>query len=292
MLYLIDCSIYIFRAWQSLPASIVNSHGEQANAVHGFANTLAFILEEKQANHVACAFDKSSGTGERYQIYPEYKANRLPAPPELQIQFDRCIEVAKAMGIPSFSSKKVEADDIIGSFAQLAKKADERTTIVSADKDLAQFIGVNDIYWNLSRKETMNYQQVSKRFKVLPEQMADMLALCGDKVDNIPGIPGVGPTTAAKLLRKWETLEGVIANHEFIDQMHFRGAPRVANLVAENIESIRIARKLTGLIVDDTLPDSFDDLKRQRLSSNVVADNLQKAGLSEAHANRLALSIS
>lgn len=291
MLYLVDCSIYIFRAWQSHPPSIINSHGEQANAVHGFTDTLAQILIDKKPNYIACAFDKSAGTGERYRISPQYKANREPAPPELKVQFDRCMQVAAAMGVPIFSSTKVEADDIIGSFAALAHQAQQPVTIISADKDLAQFIGDDDIYWNLARKEQFTYLQLTKRFKVFPEQMADMLALCGDKVDNIVGIPGVGPATAARLLRKWETLDGVIENHKAIAKMHFRGAPRVATLVAEHIDTIRLARQLTGLIHDEALPNSMHDLKRQSLSTNTIIEKLQSAGVFEERANRLALSI-
>lgn len=291
MLYLVDCSIYIFRAWQTLPPSITNTFGEQANAVHGFTDTLTYILTEKQPKYIACAFDKSAGTGERYAIYPEYKANREPAPPELKIQFDRCMEVANAMGIPVFASTKVEADDIIGSFAAVAHKAKKPVTIITADKDLAQFIGDDDIYWNLARKEQFSYLQLTKRFKVFPEQLADMLALCGDKVDNVPGIPGVGPTTAARLLRKWETLDGVIKNRDAIAKMHFRGAPRVATLVAEHIDTIRLARQLTGLITDDDLPSAMKALKRTSLSRSTMAEQLQAAGVSEQRAKRLALSI-
>lgn len=291
MIYLIDSSIYIFRAWQTLPPSITNSHGEQANAVHGFTDTLAHILAEKQPDYIACAFDKSSGTGERYSIYPDYKANREPPPPELEIQFDRCMQVATAMGVPVFSSTQVEADDIIGSFAKLAHQREQKVTIISADKDLAQFIGEGDCYWNLTRKEQYDYRQLTKRFKVLPEQIADMLALCGDKVDNVPGIPGVGPTTAARLLRKWDTLEGVIDNQERIAKMHFRGAPRVANLVAEHVDTIRLARQLTGLIVDKSLPGSLNALKRQLPSNMSVAKKLIDAGVSEQRAHKLALRI-
>lgn len=291
MLYLVDCSIYIFRAWQTLPPSIVNTHGEQANAVHGFTDTLAQILIDKQPDYMACAFDKSSGIGERNKIYPEYKANREPAPPELKIQFDRCMEVAAAMGIPIHASTKVEADDIIGRFAAIAHQSEQPVTIISADKDLAQFIGDDDIYWNLARKEQFTYLQLTKRFKVFPEQMADMLALCGDKVDNIPGIPGVGPTTAARLLRKWETLEGVIENQEAVAKMHFRGAPRVSSLIAEYVDTIRLARQLTGLIQDDSLPSTLNALKRQPVPTSSMIEKLQSAGVTEQRANRLASSI-
>ncbi len=291
MLYLIDSSIYVFRAWQTLPPSIVNTHGEQSNAVHGFTDTLAHILSERKPDYIACAFDKSSQTGERYKIFPEYKANREPAPPELKIQFDRCIEVATALGIPSFSSQKVEADDIIGSFAQIAQKAQEPVTIVSADKDLAQFIGEDDIYWNLAKKQQWNYKQLTKQFKIQPEQVADMLALCGDKVDNIPGIPGVGPTTAARLLKKWKTLDGVIENREAIAKMAFRGAPRVSTLVSEYVDTIRLSRQLTGLVVDSSLPKSLSKLRLKNLSRKTITTQLMDAGVSESRAERLALRV-
>lgn len=288
MLYLIDSSIYIFRAWQTLPASITNAHGEQSNATHGFTETLASILEERQPQYIACAFDKSSKTGDRYKIYPQYKANREPAPPELKLQFDRCMQVASAFGVPGFSSTKVEADDIIGRFARVAQNANIPLTIISADKDLTQFIGEHDQYWNLAKKSLQNYAQLTKQFKVMPEQIADMLALCGDKVDNIPGIPGVGATTAARLLKKWKTLDGVFENHEAIAKMQFRGAPRVAKLVDEYADTVRLARKLTGLIEDDDLPEKMDALKRDILSSDTMAERLIIAGVSEQRAIKLA----
>jgi len=288
MVYLIDSSIYIFRAWQTLPPSISNSYGEQANAVHGFTAMLAQVLLEKQPEYIVCAFDKSSGTGKRYEIYPEYKANREPAPPELKIQFDRCIEVASAMGIPCYSSKAVEADDIIGVCAQIAQKENIPVTIVSADKDLAQFITEEDTYWNYAKKTQQSYRQLEKSMKVRPDQVADMLALCGDKVDNIPGIPGVGATTAARLLRKWQDLDGIFANTKAIAKMSFRGAPRVACLVEEHEDTVRLARQLTGLVTDKALPRSLNSLKRARPSCKHMQAKLENAGVSEQRAERLA----
>ena len=291
MLYLIDCSIYIFRAWQTLPATITNTHGEQANAVLGFTETLYQILNSKKPEHIVCAFDKSHGSGDRYSIYPDYKANRPAAPPELLIQFERCIQVAKAMGIPSFSSTRVEADDIIGSFSKIAHAADKPVMIISADKDLTQFIGEQDIMWDLARNKYMNYSDIVKRFKIRPEQVADMLALCGDKVDNIPGIPGVGMTTAARLLKKWKTLDGVIENSDKISTMQFRGAPRVASLVIEHIEDVKLARKLTGLIHDPALPSTLGKLKRKRLSANAIEKDLLAAGTAATRAHNIAKDI-
>lgn len=291
MLYLIDSSIYIFRGWQTLPPSILNTHGEQANAVQGFTDTLAHVLNEKNPAYIACAFDKSAQTGQRYKIYPEYKANRLPTPPELKTQIDRCMQIAGALGVPVFSSTQVEADDIIGSFSQIAHSAHTPVTIVSADKDLVQFIGEEDTFWHFSNKQQWNYRQLSKRYKIRPDQIADMLALCGDKVDNIPGIPGVGQATAAKLLKKWKTLDGVIENHHAIKDMSFRGAPQVAKMVADNVSTIRLARQLTGLIVDSTLPDTLDYLKRTTLSCSDIVEQLLLAGVDKQRAEHLAQSV-
>jgi len=292
MLYLIDSSIYIFRAWRSLPSSIINTYGEQANAVQGFTDTLLHILCQKNPHYIACAFDKSAQSGARYKIFPQYKANRTPVPPELKTQIDRCMQIAKAMGIPVFASTQVEADDIIGSFAQVACKAGQPVTIVSADKDLFQFIGENDTYWHIGKKQQWNYRQLHKRFKIRPDQIADMLALCGDKVDNIPGIDGVGQATAARLLKKWKTLDGVIENHEAIKSMSFRGAPQVAILVKQNADAIRLWRRLTGLIADTALPNTMNELKRETRSCNTIAQQLQAAGVDEHRARYLAGKIS
>lgn len=288
MLYLIDSSIYVFRAWQTLPASITNTHGEQANAVHGFTATLANILSEKNPDYIVCAFDTSHGSGERNRIYPDYKANRPPAPEELKIQFSRCREVARALGVPEFASESVEADDIIGQLAELARANDLPVTIVSADKDLTQFIRKKDVYWNFAKKEQRSYAQLEKQFKIKPEQVADMLAICGDKVDNVPGVPGVGQTTAARLLKKWHDIDGIIENRDKIAAMQFRGAPRVATLIDEHKETIFLARQLTGLIKDKSLPRSMTKLKRKNLTASTMAKRLQEAGLSESRANNVA----
>jgi len=295
MLYLIDASIYIFRGWRTLPSSILNTHGEQANAVQGFTDTLVHVLSEKSPEYIACAFDKSAQTGIRYRIFPEYKANRTPTPPELTLQIDRCMQIASALGVPVFSSTQVEADDIIGTFSHIAHSKQHPVkhpvTIVSADKDLVQFIGEEDTFWHFSKKHQWNYRQLSKRFKIRPDQIADMLALCGDKVDNIPGIPGVGQATAAKLLKKWKTLDGVIDNHNAIKDMSFRGAPQVALLVAEHARTIRLSRQLTGLVADSTLPDSLESLKRKTLSQSEIVRQLCLAGVENPRAERLAQRI-
>ncbi len=282
MLFLIDSSIYIFRAWQGLPVTIRNRFDEPDNAVQGLADTLCNIIELHNPDYMVCAFDECFRQGIRNQMFAEYKADRPPAPPDLAPQFARCKQLVQALGIPCFGSDQVEADDIIGQFAQLANSQSMPVTIVSGDKDLAQFVTPQDRYWDLGRRPLANYQDVHKRFKVRPDQMADWLALCGDKSDNIPGVPGVGPSTAARLLNKWQTIENLLANLGEVAMMGFRGAPRVSRLLYEHKQTIHFARSLTGLIRDERLPQSLDSLRRTPPDQASIIQTLHELGFPES----------
>jgi len=247
-LYLVDSSIYVFRSWHTLPASIVDADGRPANAVHGFIEFLYQLITRRKPRLIACAFDESLTGSGRNAVYPQYKANRSPAPEDLKNQFAYCKDFVRAVGITALSSNTVEADDIIGMLAGFANDQGIASVIVSADKDLCQFVGKNDAVWDYARDVWLDARGVEQRFGIRPRQLADLLAICGDKVDNIPGVPGVGQATAAKLLVKWGDLETLIDNIDKVAQMKFRGATRVAGLLQENIEQIRLARQLTGLI--------------------------------------------
>lgn len=287
-LFLVDSSIYVFRAWQGMPNTTRNRFGEPDNAVLGFTESLCHILETHRPSHMLCAFDECFRKGIRNQLYPPYKADRPPAPEDLAPQFARCKQVARALGLSTLGSDRVEADDIIGHFAALADAADTPVTIVTGDKDLAQFVRPRDRYWDLGRRPMASYEDLHKRFRIRPEQIADWLALSGDKSDNIPGVPGVGPTTAARLLNKWQDLETLLANLGEVSMMRFRGAPRVSRLLFEHKSSIALARSLTGLIVDDRLPNSLDCCQREDLSVEQMQTNLIEAGLAADLAQRTA----
>lgn len=292
MLYLVDSSIYIFRGWQTVPLDVRNRFGEPDNAVQGFAETLCHIIENHQPGLMVCAFDECFRQGIRNQLYPPYKADRPSAPVDLAPQFARCKTLAKTLGIPTFGSDTIEADDIIGQFASIACEQNIPVTIVSGDKDLAQFVTPEDFYWDLGRNPVTNYAGLQKRFKIRPEQIADWLALSGDKSDNIPGVSGVGPKTAARLLNKWEDLPTLLANLGEVSMMKFRGAPRVSRLLYENKESIYLARSLTGLIRDERLPDSLSAFKRKRLEQQDLQESLHQIGFDGAHAARIAKRVS
>lgn len=296
-LYLIDSSIYVFRGWHTLPGSIVDAQGHPANAVHGFIEFLYQLISRRKPRLIACAFDESLTSSGRNSVFPDYKANRPPAPLDLKRQFAHCKSFVRAAGITALASTEVEADDIIGTLAAFARAQHLASVIVSADKDLCQFVGEHDAIWDFAKDTWLDARLVEKRFGVRPAQIADLLAICGDKVDNIPGVPGVGVATAARLLIKWGNIDNLLANVEKVADMKFRGAPRVAKLVAEHADTIRMARQLTGLWPAKNLdsnchslvvsPDYaalnavFEELqmgvarreKWQRLLDQVVADN-------------------
>jgi len=257
--YLIDSSIYVFRSWHSMPAGITDASGHPANATFGFIEFLYQLLSRRNPRLIACAYDESLGSSARNDIYPDYKANRAAAPESLKYQFKLCRMFTDAIGIASLASGKLEADDIIGSLAGIAAKQNTNSVIVTADKDLCQFVGKGDAVWDFARDTWLDARLIEKRFGVRPHQIADSLALTGDKVDNIPGIPGVGTATAAKLLVKWGNLTSLLDNKHNVATMKFRGASRVAELLQQHEETVRLARELTGLIPDHSLSTELSD---------------------------------
>ena len=292
MIFLIDSSIYIFRAWQTLPLSVRNRFNLADNAVQGLAESLCQILEMHKPAYMVCAFDECFRQGLRNQIYPEYKADRPPAPEDLAPQFARCKQLVQIMGIAAFGSDQVEADDIIGHFASIAQAEHMPATIVSGDKDLVQFITPADRFWDLGRRPIASYEDICKRFKIRPDQIPDWLALSGDKSDNIPGVPGVGPTTAARLLVKWNDLDNLFANLGEVANMRFRGAIRVSRLLYEHKDTVRFARTLTGLLKDDRLPKNLSGLKRMVPEQQQLREDLFEFGFNESLSETLARRIS
>jgi 5'-3' exonuclease len=264
MLYLVDASVFIFRAYYSVPVEVTDRDGNPVNALLGFGRFLADLLERESPRHIAVAFDESLELGYRNEIYPAYKANREPAPVELKRQFALCRELCTTLGIAQFGSSRYEADDIIGTLAARARAVGMPVTIVSRDKDLTQLLTQADTYWDAVADVRYGYGDIEDRFGVAPERMADFLALTGDAVDNIPGVPGVGRKTAQKLLKHFETLDGVYANVEAVRSLKFRNAGFVADSLREHRERAFLARQLTVIACDMPLPVSkVGDLRRQ-----------------------------
>ena len=263
MLYLVDASVFIFRAYYSVPVEVADRDGNPVNAVFGFARFLCELLERESPRHIAVAFDESVEQGYRNEIYPAYKANRDPAPVELKRQFALCREICAALGLAQFGSSRYEADDIIGTLATRARAAGLPVTIVSRDKDLTQLLSTADTYWDAIADVRYAYHDIEGRFGVTPERMADFLALTGDAVDNIPGVPGIGRKTAQTLLKHFDTLAGVFENLEHVRRLKFRGASFVADSLGLHRDAAFLSRRLTAIACDMPLPVSrVGDLRR------------------------------
>jgi 5'-3' exonuclease len=264
VLYLVDASVFIFRAYYSVPIDVTDPDGQPVNALHGFARFMGELLERRAPRQLAVAFDESLEQSFRNEIYPAYKANREPAPPELKRQFALCRELCAALGVAQFGSSRYEADDIIGTLATRARADGMPVTIVSRDKDLTQLVGQADTYWDAVADVSYRYGDIEERFGVMPERMADFLALMGDAVDNIPGVPGVGRKTAATLLKHFDTLPGVFDNLERVPKLKFRGAAFVAESLREHREDAFMSRQLTGIACDMPLDTDLDALRYGR----------------------------
>ena len=289
---LVDASIYVYRAWQGVPPGTRDPDGRQSNAVAGFAETLIELLIRERPEHIACAFDTCGRTGTRNVLHPGYKRSRPATPAALREQIARCMALVRSLGIAALGSESVEADDIVGQLARLARRDGHSVTVVSGDKDLAQHVGAGDAYWDFGRHARQDAAALERRLGVRPSQVPDWLALSGDASDDIPGVPGVGAATAARLLRKWGSLELLFANLDQVARMRFRGAPRVAALLAEHRDTVRFARRLTGLVEDDSLPDSLAAIRRRPVAEPALRDALRGAGLEPRHAERLADALS
>ena len=248
--YLIDASIYIFRGWFTVPDHVVNRNNEPINAVHGFIDFVYQFLHQTRAEYVGFAFDKSLASSFRNQLYPPYKANREPTPAALKRQFPHCRNFLRALGIFEVESPGYEADDLIGTLARHMRNRGHTITILTADKDLAQLVIEDDVWWNFAKGTRHSPAQIKKQFGVHPEQIADQLAVAGDKSDNIPGVPGIGMATAAKLLNRFSSLEKLLENCAEIGDMNIRGAARIQSLIEDHKEHLLLYKKLTTIYCD------------------------------------------
>ncbi|MEZ0496270.1 DNA polymerase I [Sphingomonas sp. IW22] len=259
-LYLVDGSGYIFRAYHRLPP-LTNQHGEPVGAVYGYTTMLWKLADELHKadgpTHMAVILDKSSKTF-RNDLYDQYKAHRPPPPEDLVPQFPMIRDATRAFSLPCIEEEGWEADDLIASYAKAALAQGWQVTIVSSDKDLMQLVedGSLDLYDTMNNRR-LGRAHVEEKFGVGPEKLGDVLALMGDSVDNVPGVPGVGPKTAAKLILEHGDLESVLAAAPDMKKGKLRD-----NLI-EHAEMARLSRRLVELSCDVPLPDPLDALEMQ-----------------------------
>ncbi|MBT8329182.1 MAG: DNA polymerase I, partial [Desulfofustis sp.] len=249
-IYLIDGSAFIYRAFHAV-APLTNADGFQTNAVFGFVSMLNKLLKDKSPSHLAVAFD-SRGKVFRHEMYPEYKANRPPMPEELAAQLPYIKEVVEAFGLPSFEMDGIEADDIIGTAALNLGDEGNRVIIVSGDKDLLQLVDNRITMWDPMNDRVMDTDGVENKYQVGPGQLLDCFALIGDSSDNVPGVPGIGPKTASKLIIEHGSLEAL---YERVDSLK---KSKMKERLIENREAAFMSRDLIRLKTDVTVPPSHD----------------------------------
>jgi 5'-3' exonuclease len=263
-LYLVDASMYVFRAWHSLPDEFNDVDGHPVNAVHGFTRFLLELLERQKPEHIAVCFDESLESSFRNEFYPAYKANREPAPETLKRQFGYCQQIARALGLPVLSDARYEADDLIGTLLVRQRARGFRGVIISADKDLSQLLCDGDSQWDYARQQKWDSAGVKERYGVHAHQIADYLGLTGDAVDNIPGVPGIGAKTAACLLEHFGALDDLLSRIAEVPFLRLRGAAAHASRLSEHREQALLSRRLATIALDAPLADDLGDAVRRR----------------------------
>ncbi|PRO72584.1 DNA polymerase I [Alteromonas alba] len=267
---LVDGSSYLFRAFHGLPP-LTNTKGQDTGAIYGVINMLKSLIKQYNPTHIGVVFD-AKGKTFRDDIYPEYKANRPPMPDELRSQIAPLHDIIKAMGLPLIIEDGVEADDVIGTLARQAGEQGIDTLISTGDKDMAQLVNEHVTLINTMNNQLMDVQGVQDKFGIPPELVIDFLALKGDKVDNIPGVPGVGDKSAQGLLNGIGGIEAIYQNLDKIAELDFRGAKTLGKKMAEYEEQARLSYKLATIDVDLNLDYSPQTLTPEQADNDKLAD--------------------
>ncbi|MEO8366418.1 MAG: 5'-3' exonuclease H3TH domain-containing protein [Pseudoxanthomonas sp.] len=296
-LYLVDASLYVFRAWHSMPDQFHDADGWPTNAVHGFARFLLELLEQERPKHIAIAFDEALDSCFRNKLYPAYKANRDPAPEELKRQFTHCKALCAALGLNVLAHSEYEADDLIGSALHSARQRGFHGVIVSADKDMSQLLMEADEQWDFARGLRWGMGGVKARHGVEAAQIADDLALAGDAVDNIPGVTGIGAKSAAILLAHFGSLDTLFTRIDEVAFLRLRGAAQMAVRLREQREHALLWRQLATIALDAPIDGAEPDFIRAGVDAGMLealSESLRfgpmtrrrlqaAAGLGEAH---------
>ena len=269
-LYLVDASLYVFRAWHSMPDSFQDAQGWPTNAVHGFARFLLDLLERERPAHIAVAFDEALDSCFRHRLYPAYKANREPAPEALRRQFAHCKALCTALGLAVLAHHEYEADDLIGSALHAARPRGYRGVIVSADKDMSQLLAEHDEQWDFARGQRWGMPGVKARHGVEAHQIADYLALTGDAVDNIPGVTGIGAKSAAILLAHFGSLDTLLTRIDEVAFLRLRGAAQMAVRLREQREQALLWRQLATISLDAPIDSIEPDHQRSSPDADML----------------------
>ncbi|MDD1622543.1 MAG: DNA polymerase I [Methylococcaceae bacterium] len=268
-LILVDGSSFLFRAFHAVPP-LSNARGEPTNAIYGVSNMLRKLINDYGTPYFAVVFD-APGKTFRHDLYDQYKAHRPPMPDDLRVQIQPLHELIRSLGLPLIIEDGVEADDVLGSLAQNAARQGFQVVISTGDKDMAQLVTEQITLENTMTNTRMDIQGVEEKFGVKPEQIIDYLALMGDAVDNIPGVPKVGPKTAAKWLQEYGTLDNLIAHADEI-----KG--KIGDNLREALGQLPLSRELTTIQCHVALHYSLDDLKRKEPDMAALKQQLGALG--------------
>ena len=284
---LVDGSSYLFRAFHGLPP-LTNSKGQDTGAIYGVVNMLKSLIKQYNPTHMAVIFD-AKGKTFRDDIYKEYKANRPPMPEELRSQIEPLHTIIKAMGLPVIVESGVEADDVIGTLAKHATEKGIDTLISTGDKDMAQLVNKHVTLINTMTNQLMDGEGVNTKFGIPPELVIDFLALKGDKVDNIPGVPGVGDKSAQALLNGIGGIDDIYKNLDKIADLSFRGSKSMAAKMEEYEEQARLSYTLATISIDLELDYDVETLMPCQADNEQLRDLFAEYEFKRWHAEVSAL---
>ncbi len=270
---LVDGSSYLFRAYHALPP-LANAEGMQTGAIKGVVSMLRKLIADYPDSEIAVVFD-AKGPTFRNDLYDQYKANRPPMPEELREQIEPIHDVVRAMGLPLLCVSGVEADDVIGTLAEQATQHGQDCVISTGDKDMAQLVSAHVSLINTMKNELLDVDGVTQKYGFGPERMIDYLALMGDKVDNIPGVPGVGEKTALGLIQGLGGLDEIYSQLDKVASLSFRGAKTLAPKLEANKDSAYLSYELATIKLDVELDIHLTDIKKS------AADDAQLLALFE-----------
>ena len=271
-LILVDGSSYLFRAYHS-PPHLTNSRGEATGAIYGVVNMLKSLLRQYNPSQMAVVFD-AKGPTFRNELYADYKAHRPPMPDDLRSQIEPLHQIIKAMGLPLLCISGVEADDVIGTLAVQASREGRHVLISTGDKDMAQLVNPHVTLINTMTDTILDPAGVTEKFGVGPELIIDLLALMGDKADNIPGLPGVGEKTAQALLQGIGSIATLYQRLDDIAPLGFRGSKTIADKMREFRAQLELSYELATIKTDVGLPLAYHQLDRQPVALGEMADLL------------------
>ena len=275
-LVLVDGSSYLYRAYHALPP-LTNSKGQPTGAVKGVINMLRRLIKDYPHSQIAVIFD-AKGKTFRDDMFAEYKANRPPMPDDLRPQVQPILDIVEAMGLPLLVVEGVEADDVIGTLARQATEQNKDVVISTGDKDMAQLVNEHVTLVNTMTETVLDIPGVTEKYGFGPELMIDYLALMGDKVDNIPGVPGVGEKTAQGLIQGIGGLDAIYADLEKVRTLSFRGAKNMPEKLTEHREMAYLSYRLATIKTDVALaigPESIQIAKPENLKLRALFEELE-----------------